>query len=134
MMNSARSKSLLGYRKPIAFAAEQITLRHTTVFVSHFRVTRVIAAFISHHVDVANESEPGRRYRHDDLACPLVLICDFGIRDRHHNGEARAVGSRRKPLVTVDHVVITAFHGGGAHPGDRKSTRLNSSHLVISYA
>src|SRR5256885_5542425 len=29
---------------------------------------------------------------------------------------------------------MRAGHGADAHPLDRKSTRLNSSHLVISYA
>src|SRR5256885_7352114 len=29
---------------------------------------------------------------------------------------------------------VTRWFGGGFYVGDRKSTRLNSSHLVISYA
>src|SRR2546426_2021422 len=46
----------------------------------------------------------------------------------------QVLGSRRRPLV---HPILGARRGldvqaGGV--GDRKSTRLNSSHLVISYA
>src|SRR5256885_11071179 len=39
---------------------------------------------------------------------------------------------RRPPRLLHGHGPPRAGHGAGA--GDRKSTRLNSSHLVISYA
>src|SRR2546426_8271742 len=49
--------------------------------------------------------------------------------DGREAGEAvRDVG------LDVHQVGIDPQHGGGADAGDRKSTRLNSSHLVISYA
>src|SRR5690625_5485301 len=34
----------------------------------------------------------------------------------------------------ADMVFVTAGEGGGTGTGDRKSTRLNSSHVAISYA
>src|SRR2546426_2003463 len=37
-------------------------------------------------------------------------------------------------LQGADLVFVTCGMGGGTGTGDRKSTRLNSSHLVISYA
>src|SRR5256885_9941868 len=45
---------------------------------------------------------------------------------------SRAVASAfsRRPLATA----VTVTSGTSRRPGDRKSTRLNSSHLVISYA
>src|SRR5256885_11744862 len=45
-------------------------------------------------------------------------------------GLARGAGATRKPLGLFDAVSIIV----GIVVGDRKSTRLNSSHLVISYA
>src|SRR2546426_7512096 len=45
---------------------------------------------------------------------------------RHLGGLGGAHPQRRAPRRQVE--------GGGPRPGDRKSTRLNSSHLVISYA
>src|SRR2546426_3643133 len=47
----------------------------------------------------------------------------------------RADGSVAGATNTTSHTVRAALHCIGVRPGlDRKSTRLNSSHLVISYA
>src|SRR5256885_11068975 len=40
------------------------------------------------------------------------------------------IGSRRWAFLPIQYLLCD----GGAGEGDRKSTRLNSSHLVISYA
>src|SRR5205807_7764800 len=81
---------------------------------------------------VAQHSEPRPLHRWDGYArrCRLPVIC----RDRRESG-ASSLSARR------------AARGGGPGQGpldiepqarqrepDRKSTRLNSSHLVISYA
>src|SRR5256885_3635634 len=62
-------------------------------------------------------------------------------RDPLHLGERRAecreigVGEGREQLHQDEVRDALDFAGGGrGKPGDRKSTRLNSSHLVISYA
>src|SRR2546426_7416789 len=44
-------------------------------------------------------------------------------------------GAHRAVLTAHDHDgAVRAFYNVCRHRGDRKSTRLNSSHLVISYA
>src|SRR5690606_39441837 len=57
--------------------------------------------------------------------------------------EGQAVGERRRPVFLeehLDHVRAELEHAEGPHPVgtvailDRKSTRLNSSHVKISYA
>src|SRR5256885_10692734 len=54
------------------------------------------------------------------------------------SGEEGRCGARRKRQAP-DQDLVAALHypagfRGAPRPGDRKSTRLNSSHLVISYA
>src|SRR5256885_2769907 len=49
-----------------------------------------------------------------------------------HEDEARLVGAEALAGIVANFDLDRA--GGLAHRGDRKSTRLNSSHLVISYA
>src|SRR2546426_4837556 len=55
-----------------------------------------------------------------------------------HHGDVRAVRASRHPAPAGTCAAVSqdgACHRPGAdHAGDRKSTRLNSSHLVISYA
>src|SRR5256885_4022698 len=69
----------------------------------------------------------------------LALVC---------RGRRRAVAARERQeiggnpsgrgLARIDHFGLGVGHAGGEGPNstaqDRKSTRLNSSHLVISYA
>src|SRR2546426_4788097 len=52
------------------------------------------------------------------------LVADFG-------GRSPMWSFRESPLVDGEKVICTP---GGEETTDRKSTRLNSSHLVISYA
>src|SRR5256885_5412006 len=40
----------------------------------------------------------------------------------------------RRTIRLKDGLVVNPHDAGASHPQDRKSTRLNSSHLVISYA
>src|SRR2546426_8189504 len=58
-------------------------------------------------------------YRKEGVS--YVRINSDGLRDREH--------SKSKPADTVRVAVL-----GDSYSEDRKSTRLNSSHLVISYA
>src|SRR5258708_38985601 len=58
----------------------------------------------------------------------------FGERVRKHLADHRDIALRRErgreqPIKRAAHVVV-----GLARRGDRKSTRLNSSHQIISYA
>src|SRR2546426_6249406 len=57
---------------------------------------------------------------------------DVGMIDPDHG----AVGRDHLDVKSVDDAELFGLGGGGADqpPRDRKSTRLNSSHLVISYA
>src|SRR5690625_6664157 len=43
-------------------------------------------------------------------------------------------GPLRRPLVVLDHETDRIQLAAQVRPGDRKSTRLNSSHVAISYA
>src|SRR5215216_3301968 len=90
VMNSSWSKPLLRDLKTLAFLAEQVALRHATVFVPDFGVTGIIASLVAHHADVSYKVKSRRRYRHDDLARALVTVRSAGIGDRHHDGEARS--------------------------------------------
>src|SRR2546426_11819092 len=61
------------------------------------------------------------RPAHGDAAAELWLV----LRDRQ-GGDEEVLGLHARPLERpVEHLALA---------GDRKSTRLNSSHLVISYA
>src|SRR5256885_9525517 len=53
---------------------------------------------------------------------------------RHRNGRRRKVQPPRGFWRAVDSIVSTHRRGAALKGRDRKSTRLNSSHLVISYA
>src|SRR5256885_12787413 len=56
-----------------------------------------------------------------------------GLRERRHPPVARGPGASRGGAVAAGGVSL--LRGvRGIPPADRKSTRLNSSHLVISYA
>src|SRR5205807_9080545 len=76
------------------------------------------------------------------LAIPVVVAGDLaavgaGVNNRRVMGIGRDIAALtaadRVPVRTVDGAVI-AGAGDGHAAVDRKSTRLNSSHLVISYA
>src|SRR6185369_8410212 len=127
-MNSSGPESLLRDRKALAFPAQQIALRHAAILVSDFRMTGVIAAFVAHHADVSHYLKSRRRYRNDDLARAFVRIRALSIGYGHHDGEARTLGGRSKPLVTVDDVIITLFNCRGAHPRRIRSGMLGFSH------
>src|SRR6185436_3026034 len=105
-----------------------VSLRHTTVFVSDLSMTRVITSLFAHDADVSHEGETRCRNRNDDLARSLITICSFRISDRHDYREARPISGRCEPLVTVNDVVGTVFHRGGAHPGRIRSGMFWLSH------
>src|SRR5690606_41265817 len=72
---------------------------------------------------------------HDDLhSFPTRRSSDLGLRD------LRAEGGRSPPRTRLHHrlsrggVAAGPAEGGRPRLGDRKSTRLNSSHVKISYA
>src|SRR5256885_12157840 len=59
----------------------------------------------------------------------------------HNRAELEGIDTLEKKLGAIPQVAVfdTSFHSqlpdpAAIYPGDRKSTRLNSSHLVISYA
>src|SRR6266436_9044201 len=72
---------------------------------------------------------------HADLVAPIALYDARLVKSRGLHDGSRPVATRIE-LLTVDHAVGDRV----AHPedrdavGDRKSTRLNSSHGYISYA
>src|SRR5256885_10918399 len=59
------------------------------------------------------------------LTCVVFLVCSFF-------GATGLVFGQGTDLGTIRGTVTDST--GAVIPGDRKSTRLNSSHLVISYA
>src|SRR5690606_40965610 len=60
---------------------------------------------------------------------------DLGVGAGHHGEDAGVRGVGDEALGAVDDVEVAIAHGGGLQGGgDRKSTRLNSSHVKISYA
>src|SRR5256885_10036018 len=74
-------------------------------------------------------AQPGGEVVAQHLAGP-DLLADVGMLRRHEVPESLLP---RPDLVHRDVVEIAVGHGEDHHE-DRKSTRLNSSHLVISYA
>src|SRR5256885_10476644 len=68
-----------------------------------------------------------------DLEFRFVEVGHHVIQDHVGNLRVSRLGEARKALVVE---VRWEGHGPALRPltGDRKSTRLNSSHLVISYA
>src|SRR6266850_6863323 len=90
-----------------------------------------------------------------DAVASLALFAEFIVSASHADAQTAAsaqtpAAAPRPPVfkhdlpgvaldgweVTVSHVDYAPGRVGPPHqhPGDRKSTRLNSSHLVISYA
>src|SRR5699024_11741336 len=70
------------------------------------------------------------------LAGELALVA-VGLGRRDHEHQLRADGGVHQALVPAGDDLALAEHeaeGRTALPGDRKSTRLNSSHVSISYA
>src|SRR5258708_14538192 len=56
------------------------------------------------------------------------------FRSRAHLGEAEIELGRGQRRLRRSHVSVTLGQAGLARVEDRKSTRLNSSHQIISYA
>src|SRR5947208_6175178 len=56
------------------------------------------------------------------------------FRSSASRGHEAIVDSLEPPRAPFDGEAQRGFPGGFAHPIDRKSTRLNSSHQIISYA
>src|SRR5258705_12323585 len=117
MMNATWTQTLLRDQEARAFATKQVDLRHPTVFIANLRVARIVASFITHDVDVADQLEAGRVSRNNNLTGFLVWAFGFWICDSHHDCEAGALGRRSKPLVPVDDIVMPILHRAGAHPG-----------------
>src|SRR5690625_6118438 len=69
-----------------------------------------------------------RHSRRCILSAPRPLITELYV--------SKYTGHRRSPLPKIiDHADLPANVVSGPQiPGDRKSTRLNSSHVAISYA
>src|SRR5207249_8407402 len=68
----------------------------------------------------------------EDLFSALKALGDFGVRSRQHLVVAEAV--HVADLNAVDEQPVEPGEVVGALLEDRKSTRLNSSHVSISYA
>src|SRR3712207_7761685 len=71
--------------------------------------------------DEDRREDERRRGHRPETAQPLVEIIAIEVGRRHEQGAAYLVASLPVPAQTCP-------------PGDRKSTRLNSSHANISYA
>src|SRR5256885_6399536 len=65
------------------------------------------------------------------LGRPHLVLADAGD---DHRLPARGVGDLLDHVLRLDDVVAPLRVERRRHQADRKSTRLNSSHLVISYA
>ncbi len=117
--------------KPPALGSEQVRLRHPARLVRHLAVAGVARSGVAHDADVADEFETRRVGRDDDHAGALVRRC-IRVGDGHHDREGGAVGRRREPLLTVDHVVVAVARppwsraGAGSIPRSRvRSSRSN---------
>src|SRR5260221_3112907 len=89
------------------------------------------------------ESRPAAAHRlagrldREFMVCLLGLACRFGIGTaRRRCGPARPAGGRHRPASPAASARPPDSWPGrrAACAADRKSTRLNSSHTVISYA
>src|SRR6266571_5412306 len=82
------------------------------------------------HREFLRQPDDDMRPRWQDDVRILGLRRDAGARSRaHHTADDRAL------LVAAEHSAQhRARDRSRAHLGDRKSTRLNSSHMSISYA
>src|SRR5688500_19067480 len=89
------------------------TLRGTAVSVLVFDLAPAYAAV--RELKIARTTETRSTCPYCSVSCGVII---HTLGDRSHNVKPRVV-----------HV-----EGDPDHPIDRKSTRLNSSHLVISYA
>src|SRR5205807_8440182 len=78
--------------------------------------------------EVAAVERDDELQRHPPAEPEAVLLLRLRLHARsHHGGEPRAEGEEERGDEKEER---NELHEGG----DRKSTRLNSSHLVISYA
>src|SRR5690625_6390166 len=66
-------------------------------------------------------------------AAILVLLCFFTVPLAAQTLTVELQDFREpEPRAVIENILIPEFEA--LHPGDRKSTRLNSSHVAISYA
>src|SRR5207244_6389643 len=72
----------------------------------------------------------GPAYARDLHSFPTRRSSDLGIRTLPWRIRAQSANAARLAGYLASHPAIEAVH----YPGDRKSTRLNSSHQIISYA
>src|SRR5688500_19862907 len=72
--------------------------------------------------------------RSSDLAARIFFEQESGDSGDIGRGVGRAGVADRAELRTAAAIQIATSDGGDQHVQDRKSTRLNSSHLVSSYA
>src|SRR3989442_8498728 len=70
-------------------------------------------------------------FRSIDAVHALHHRVQVGLADRAPEGPALAFGAAVERIEERLHLLL---HGGPKGEGDRKSTRLNSSHVRISYA
>src|SRR5574341_1854255 len=82
--------------------------------------------------------EPCWRNAPETLRCALPMIFLPFTRSSYHEGEEKQEGSFAffftSPACLFERETISALMPRPLRPADRKSTRLNSSHQLISYA
>src|SRR5256885_17170592 len=71
---------------------------------------------------------------HDALPISTTAVGLFLIRDSTNGGSAMLLVGELNVIAITTIGGVTVFVTGAPDRRDRKSTRLNSSHLVISYA
>src|SRR5947207_8599241 len=80
-----------------------------------------------------------RSRRHEDVRAQRTILLRNGDplavgRHRHRSNPSDIARGHGDGSAVGDGVVVKLAVGGGVEERDRKSTRLNSSHTVISYA
>ena len=96
-------------RKPSPGSPRTFSDRHAHAVVRHLAVRRPAAATMSHHRHRL-DGDAGRIGGHEDLARAAMWLA-VGIGDRHDDREARSLGARREPLVTVDDPFVPVENG-----------------------
>src|SRR5256885_2824981 len=99
-------------------------------YILHNAGARALLCLDQLYLDVAREV-------HAAGGLPLATVVTTSALDWQTRGDARVLGDGpRLPVAdgTLDLLALVQAGGQPAPLADRKSTRLNSSHLVISYA
>ena len=118
---------LLRDPEAVARLAERVRERDADAGEARLAVRPPAAALVAHHRHAPHHLVAGRVGRDEDHRRAPVRL-GVGLGHDHDDAERRAVGSRREPLVRVDHPLVAV-----AHRLPAQQRRVGAGHLRLGH-